>query len=316
MSKTHSDRSGMGLKRLVTGSFLPRWLRFLLLRIPDVGVGLMLYFIWDAYLQIYSLAPNLYSLVVVTIATLGWVALYASIRYRFTIARAISPLWKTYWGLVIVAITVCISLRRELAVAVLEPAIWSPSYVIIIALLVSASFVAVASMLRTSANVLRLGGFLLVQALLVLTFAQPYLYGSYSDTARVVVDDTLDLARALAESREETIRVLLHLPREQLPSAVRYLRENRPDLPAWFFDTPSLTVLVSGLCERVNFGSALYLSIITWTSVGFGDLVPTTDTRAIAAAESIFGYLFMAALAAVLIRWMHRPTKKSDKEIT
>jgi len=38
----------------------------------------------------------------------------------------------------------------------------------------------------------------------------------------------------------------------------------------------------------------LYFSIITWTTVGYGDFVPTRESRVIAAAEALFGYIYMA----------------------
>jgi hypothetical protein len=46
----------------------------------------------------------------------------------------------------------------------------------------------------------------------------------------------------------------------------------------------------------------LYFSIITWTTVGFGDFVPHTKwARLLSAVEAVFGYFTMAALIGSMI---------------
>jgi hypothetical protein len=45
----------------------------------------------------------------------------------------------------------------------------------------------------------------------------------------------------------------------------------------------------------------LYFSIITWTTVGYGDLVPTPASRPFAAAEALFGYLYMAVYIGYML---------------
>jgi hypothetical protein len=49
-------------------------------------------------------------------------------------------------------------------------------------------------------------------------------------------------------------------------------------------------------------GIAVYFSLITWTTVGYGDFVPTEWTRFFAATEALIAYVWMAALIAVFAR--------------
>jgi len=46
---------------------------------------------------------------------------------------------------------------------------------------------------------------------------------------------------------------------------------------------------------------AIYFSIVTWTTLGYGDFRPTPDARAWAAAEAFSGYLFMGILVGLII---------------
>lgn len=46
---------------------------------------------------------------------------------------------------------------------------------------------------------------------------------------------------------------------------------------------------------------AIYFSIITWTTVGYGDITPVLQTRSIAAFEALTGYVVMGLLISVLI---------------
>jgi len=46
--------------------------------------------------------------------------------------------------------------------------------------------------------------------------------------------------------------------------------------------------------------AALYFSIITWTTVGYGDFQPTSDSRPFAAFEALSGLIFMGLFIATL----------------
>jgi hypothetical protein len=46
---------------------------------------------------------------------------------------------------------------------------------------------------------------------------------------------------------------------------------------------------------------AIYFSTVTWTTLGYGDIVPLPEARAVAAIEALMGYIVMALLIAVLL---------------
>jgi hypothetical protein len=46
---------------------------------------------------------------------------------------------------------------------------------------------------------------------------------------------------------------------------------------------------------------AIYFSIITWTTVGYGDLTPALQSRSTAAFEAITGYVVMGLVISVLV---------------
>ena len=47
--------------------------------------------------------------------------------------------------------------------------------------------------------------------------------------------------------------------------------------------------------------SCLYFTVITWTTVGYGDFTPTPAARPYAAIEAMVGYMFMAFFVPTLI---------------
>jgi hypothetical protein len=54
-------------------------------------------------------------------------------------------------------------------------------------------------------------------------------------------------------------------------------------------------------------GACLYFAVVTWTTVGYGDYVPTPAARPYAALEALVGYLFMAFFIPTLIHAMTGP---------
>lgn len=55
-----------------------------------------------------------------------------------------------------------------------------------------------------------------------------------------------------------------------------------------------------------SFGDCLYFSIVTFTTVGYGDVVPHAGTKAIAAIEALSGNFIMALFVVVFVRKMAR----------
>jgi hypothetical protein len=72
-------------------------------------------------------------------------------------------------------------------------------------------------------------------------------------------------------------------------------------------------LLYSGFCDEALYAkvsevcvsrsgdwvSPLYFSVVTWTTLGYGDFVPPHDLRLVAAAEALFGYLFFGMVVGL-----------------
>jgi len=49
-----------------------------------------------------------------------------------------------------------------------------------------------------------------------------------------------------------------------------------------------------------SFWDALYFSIVTWTTLGYGDLTPLPELRVFAAIEALYGYIFFGLIVGLL----------------
>lgn len=47
--------------------------------------------------------------------------------------------------------------------------------------------------------------------------------------------------------------------------------------------------------------NALYFSVVTWTTLGYGDFKPIDDVKVWVMAEALMGYIFMSLLVAKII---------------
>jgi hypothetical protein len=58
--------------------------------------------------------------------------------------------------------------------------------------------------------------------------------------------------------------------------------------------------LVDGSATVTNIRDFIYFSIITWTTVGYGDLKPSPESRMFAASEAVLGYLTMGLYLSLI----------------
>jgi hypothetical protein len=65
--------------------------------------------------------------------------------------------------------------------------------------------------------------------------------------------------------------------------------------------------LVAGGKNITDAKDFLYFSIITWTTTGYGDIVPASQTRLLAATEALFGYVGFGLYIALVFHAMSRP---------
>ncbi len=67
-----------------------------------------------------------------------------------------------------------------------------------------------------------------------------------------------------------------------------------------FTDIYKLLGIIDPYGHTVHDGaSCLYFSVITWTTVGYGDFHPTPSARGFVACEAMLGYLLMGLLVAL-----------------
>ena len=60
-----------------------------------------------------------------------------------------------------------------------------------------------------------------------------------------------------------------------------------------------------------DLGTGFYFSLVTWTTLGYGDLQPPPNLRLLASSEAILGYISMGILVALLLQWLtsHRSSQ-------
>lgn len=66
----------------------------------------------------------------------------------------------------------------------------------------------------------------------------------------------------------------------------------------------------------VNLSEAVYFSVVTWTTVGYGDLAPCGRTRLVANVEALIGYLVMALLIAALVEGTQKVRQSGEETRT
>lgn len=56
---------------------------------------------------------------------------------------------------------------------------------------------------------------------------------------------------------------------------------------------------------------AIYFSIVTWTTLGYGDFQPPPEIRMVAAVEAMLGYVFLGLLVGIMANLIGRPNDNS-----
>jgi hypothetical protein len=64
----------------------------------------------------------------------------------------------------------------------------------------------------------------------------------------------------------------------------------------------------------VHLSEAVYFSVVTWTTVGYGDLAPCGRTRLVANMEALIGYLVMALLIAALVEGTQKVRQRGEEK--
>ena len=70
----------------------------------------------------------------------------------------------------------------------------------------------------------------------------------------------------------------------------------------WNPDALHLTVPLAQMTPQARGGEILYFSIVTMSTVGYGDVLPTSEfTRMLAAIQAVFGQFYVAVIVAVFV---------------
>ena len=67
-------------------------------------------------------------------------------------------------------------------------------------------------------------------------------------------------------------------------------------------------LVASGSGEMLNLGwrDALYSSVVTFTTLGYGDIAPREEYRLVAAFQALYAYLFLGVLVGTVVAAFNR----------
>ena len=61
-----------------------------------------------------------------------------------------------------------------------------------------------------------------------------------------------------------------------------------------------------------SLGTCIYFSLVTWTTLGYGDFLPTKEIRIVAGAEALLGYILMGAFLAFCLNMNQTSESKAQ----
>jgi len=119
-----------------------------------------------------------------------------------------------------------------------------------------------------------------------------------------------------------------------IASFVAYFNERVENWHAWsaIFGNGAMTIVLFALLHAKSgiscaaavcnggttyhdFPTALYFSIVTFTTLGYGDFQPSEGMRLLAAQEALFGYVFLGFMVGAAIHWAANPSEAvKDKD--
>ena len=73
---------------------------------------------------------------------------------------------------------------------------------------------------------------------------------------------------------------------------------------------------LDGLPPPLDRATAVYFSIVTWTTLGYGDLRPSETVRLTAATQALLGYLYLGLVVGVTMRLTSIPIRKRKQRET
>lgn len=62
--------------------------------------------------------------------------------------------------------------------------------------------------------------------------------------------------------------------------------------------------IVASTCVNTDAREVLYFSVVTFSTLGYGDLRPLGEMRGVAATEALFGFIFIPALISQLVAFV------------
>ena len=75
-----------------------------------------------------------------------------------------------------------------------------------------------------------------------------------------------------------------------------------------------MPTLSNGVVEPLDLSDAFYFSIVTFTTLGYGDIRPTDEYRLLAALEALYGYIFLGLAVGLIANAVSGAGTASEQE--